>query len=65
MDAGGKAFHYIPCLNDDPDWIDALAAIALRHLQGWPIEGGTADTPPAQTERAMQRECALALGAAD
>jgi ferrochelatase len=32
---GGGAFHYIPCLNDDAAWIDALAAIARRHLQGW------------------------------
>ena len=23
---GGKAFHYIPCLNDQPAWIEALAA---------------------------------------
>jgi ferrochelatase len=25
--AGGEAFHYIPCLNESPAWIDALAAI--------------------------------------
>lgn len=34
--AGGHEFRYIPCLNDSPAWIAALAAIALRHLQGWP-----------------------------
>ncbi|ODU07789.1 MAG: ferrochelatase [Rubrivivax sp. SCN 71-131] len=33
--AGGKALHYIPCLNDDAAWIDALAALAERHLAGW------------------------------
>lgn len=33
--AGGKAFHYIPCLNDSPEWISALAGIAERHLGGW------------------------------
>jgi len=33
--AGGKAFHYIPCLNDDPAWIAALGALAQRHLGGW------------------------------
>lgn len=33
--AGGKEFHYIGCLNDRHEWLAALAAIALRHLQGW------------------------------
>lgn len=36
LEAGGKAFHYIPCLNDSNAWITALAAIADRHLAGWP-----------------------------
>ena len=36
LHAGGKEFHYIPCLNDRGDWITALAAIAERHLSGWP-----------------------------
>jgi ferrochelatase len=27
LHAGGKAFHYIPCLNDDAAWIAALAGI--------------------------------------
>ncbi len=30
MNAGGEAFTYIPCLNDDPRWIDALAAACER-----------------------------------
>ena len=36
LEAGGKTFHYIPCLNDSNAWITALAAIADRHLAGWP-----------------------------
>lgn len=36
LHSGGQAFNYIPCLNDDPDWIEALAQIAQRHLAGWP-----------------------------
>jgi ferrochelatase len=36
LGAGGKAFHYIPCLNDSNAWITALAGIADRHLAGWP-----------------------------
>jgi ferrochelatase len=35
--AGGKAFHFIPCLNDAQPWIAALADIGLHHLQGWPL----------------------------
>lgn len=33
--AGGQQYHYIPCLNDRPEWITALAAICEQHLQGW------------------------------
>ncbi|MEJ8847318.1 ferrochelatase [Variovorax rhizosphaerae] len=36
LQSGGKAFHYIPCLNDNPAWITALAGIAERNLFGWP-----------------------------
>lgn len=57
--AGGREFRYIPCLNDSPAWISALAAIAIRHLQGWP------ETAPGAAELAAQRERALAGGAAD
>jgi protoporphyrin/coproporphyrin ferrochelatase len=58
--AGGKDFHYIACLNDSHAWIDALAAIAIRHLQGWPTAA------PHGAERAAleaQRQRALAAGA--
>jgi len=34
--AGGKEYHYIPCLNERDDWIHALAQLAANHLQGWP-----------------------------
>ncbi|MFN6997981.1 MAG: ferrochelatase [Aquincola tertiaricarbonis] len=58
LHAGGQAFHYIPCLNDQPQWINALAALAERHLQGWELRGA----PPAAL--AAQRERAIAMGAA-
>ena len=35
LHAGGRAFHYIPCLNDSPAGMVALAELAQRHLQGW------------------------------
>jgi protoporphyrin/coproporphyrin ferrochelatase len=34
--AGGKEYHYIPCLNESPAWITGLAEIAEQHLIGWP-----------------------------
>ncbi|MBU2410455.1 MAG: ferrochelatase, partial [Gammaproteobacteria bacterium] len=38
IESGGREFNYIPCLDDSPVWIDALAGIALRHLAGWPTQ---------------------------
>lgn len=32
LDAGGEQFHYIPCLNDSEEHIDALAAIVNKYL---------------------------------
>ena len=36
LKAGGAEFNYVPCLNDQHEWIAALSALAIRHLQGWP-----------------------------
>ena len=59
LKAGGTQFHYLPCPNDDAQWIEALSTIAQAHLQGWPLD--TRPTaPPAET-----RARALALGATD
>ena len=60
LHAGGQQFQYIPCVNDSPEWIRALADLAERHLQGWPTK--TADNP---MELQSSRERALALGAKD
>ena len=55
--AGGKEFHYIPCLNERPAWITALADLAVRNLHGW-LE------PPADAAaREMTLVRAKALGA--
>ncbi|HET7772954.1 MAG TPA: ferrochelatase [Burkholderiaceae bacterium] len=35
LEAGGKRFDYIPCLNDSDPWIHALTGIVRRHMQGW------------------------------
>ena len=59
LEAGGKEFHYIPCLNDRHEWIVALTAIAARHMQGWDTRT-SADLPALEA----QRQRALARGAA-
>ena len=57
LTAGGKEFRYVACLNDQHDWIAALADIAIRHLQGW-------DTGPSDADALeRQRQRALAAGA--
>ena len=35
MAAGGGELVYVPCLNDHPAWVTALAGLVQRHLQGW------------------------------
>ena len=57
IQAGGKDYQYIPCLNERDDWIRALADIATTHLQGWP----TGKSDPAMLEASALR--AKALGA--
>jgi ferrochelatase len=36
LQAGGKEYFPIPCLNESEDWIHALETLVLRHLRGWP-----------------------------
>jgi len=57
LGAGGKAFHYIPCLNERDDWLHALTDIAIANLQGWI----GAETSPSELDGSRLR--ALALGA--
>ena len=54
MAAGGSEFGYIACLNDQHEWIAALAGVAMRHLQGWGPDGdSTAAALQAQKQRAQ------------
>lgn len=63
LQAGGKEFHYIPCLNESPDWLRALAEISEQHLIGWPTML-TVGMREQQKQQALQsRANALALGA--
>jgi ferrochelatase len=35
LKAGGTEFNYVPCLNDQHEWMAALTHLALQHMQGW------------------------------
>lgn len=56
LHAGGKAFHYIPCLNDSAEGMRALTAVCEQHLSGWPTR-----VAPAADE--LQRARAVGMGA--
>jgi ferrochelatase len=59
LQAGGERFTYIPCLNDNPTWVQGLEQICLNHLQGWPLNADDG------AQRAVSRAEALARGAKD
>lgn len=56
-EAGGGEFHYIPSLNEHPEWIKALGTIVQTHLTGW------MPRRPSGEEAEQSRKRALALGA--
>ncbi|MGH8800750.1 MAG: ferrochelatase, partial [Casimicrobiaceae bacterium] len=55
--AGGGDLDLVPCLNEHPSWIAALADLAASHLQGW------LSAPPDADVREATRLRAAALGA--
>jgi ferrochelatase len=61
--AGGRQFHYIPCLNEAPGWIAGLAEIAEQHLIGWPTLVSQGQREAARLEAERGRERALRMGA--
>ena len=61
LTAGGSQYRYIPCINDHPDGISAMADLLQGHLAGWPLAH---DDATAQ-ELALQQQRALGLGASE
>ena len=57
MEEGGERFHYIPCLNDHPEWIQALVQVTHLHTGGWPL------CMPSEASGAISRQAALDMGA--
>jgi ferrochelatase len=65
LEAGGERYRFIPCLNDEPDHVDALADVARRELSGWftpRAEWSERDAREAGTE-AARRAAALETNA--
>ena len=59
LHAGGEAFSFIRCLNDQHEWMAALAGLAIKHLQGWPTSPGLDEQALAdQRSRAKERGAA-------
>lgn len=52
--AGGERFDYIPCLNSDPEHIEALASLVKSQISGWSLD---------QSDAAVSKRLALARGA--
>jgi protoporphyrin/coproporphyrin ferrochelatase len=63
LTAGGKEFHYIPCLNDSPAWIIALAEIAEQHMIGWQTMLTPQMREDMKKEAEIGRQHALSMGA--
>lgn len=61
LTAGGGEFHYIPALNERPEWIAALGELALANLSGWVSPQWNVAQMQAQAENS--RKLANALGA--
>jgi len=61
--AGGKEFHYIPCLNATPAWIAAMAEIAEQHMIGWPTMMAQPQREALKKAGESARAAALKLGA--
>jgi protoporphyrin/coproporphyrin ferrochelatase len=61
LQAGGGEFHYIPCLNERPYWIQALSRIIIDHMVGW--LPGDVDLEIAKASAEASRARAVAMGA--
>ncbi|EXJ14978.1 ferrochelatase [Imhoffiella purpurea] len=58
LESGGESYSYIPCLNDNPDHMELLADLILRHCGGWPEVEGPALGSDGLAER-KERACGM------
>lgn len=61
--AGGSTLRHVPCLNDAPAFVDALAGLVERHTGGWPVRALEADESVRRDRALVERRArAVALG---
>jgi protoporphyrin/coproporphyrin ferrochelatase len=60
--AGGEVFSYIPCLNADQQFGEALGALVERELASWPVAAPAADFV---AQAALREQRVSALGVAE
>jgi ferrochelatase len=58
-EAGGGEYHYIPCVNDTPAFVHALADLVALHTQGWPVSRAAVQERAREAAAARQRAAAL------
>jgi protoporphyrin/coproporphyrin ferrochelatase len=58
LEAGGADFHYIPALNETPEWIAALGDLVKDHLGNWLTQPS-----PTRAELDANAARAIAMGA--
>jgi len=63
IEAGGKNFNYIPCLNDSKDHMDALCEVLTAHMFGWPETMPNWDAGKLAVEANKSRQRAIDMGA--
>lgn len=56
LQAGGKEFKYIECLNDNPKWVAALSELCIQHLGGWPNNTAAQDATGLAESRARAKQ---------
>ncbi len=61
LEAGGRQYRVLPCLNERDDWIRALARIALENMGGWYSTAYDVEAAKLAGTAALER--ARALGA--
>ena len=63
MEAGGEEYHLIPCMNDHPDHIQALADLIQLHTQGWTETDANWQAAEAEKQSGISKQQALKKGA--
>ena len=65
IDAGGREFRYIPCLNDHAAFVGAMATLVQQHVGGWPVlRAGREAAVEGDQALQQRRQRAVSLGAA-